>query len=146
MAERLYPTNRMLAADGVDTSITTAGEHHWWDGTGKYLVKLPYAITAQAVQYFVDRIDSLEDVLLIQEPVGTHRRIGFLYRAVSKRWKCYETTTRRYRGVYVVSMALYWSDVTDSFFSYSCRRTVVISDKGRLLEVIGDGDGLIGES
>ena len=122
-----------------------AEERLWWYGEFDG-VRLPYAVTLDAVRYYL----GLTQALGRGDTTRTHgirmKHSEFSYSAgISRHPSTYSRDGRVFRDVYVVEMRLNWSDYCGSECAcgFSLDRTVVLRRDGTILCVFGDREPMV---
>jgi hypothetical protein len=143
IAEAIYPPRRQLVRMAVENRYEmgpdTAGVPLWWaNGVGQ--ARIPYAITAGAVEYFENLIDLYRKGAFQEagtEPLFSAR---LLYRANATLRDTVTVGRTLFRGVYVTHQELVWTYDDGAFDPLVVgRRVVVLTREGNVLEIEGDG-------
>jgi hypothetical protein len=143
IAEETYPpTEAVLAiAKSVSGSEALSKERRlWWYDTFDG-VRIPYAVTMDAVRYYLGLTQALGRGDSTQTAGIRMKRSHFSYYArISNRTATYSRDGRVFKDVYVVEMGLKWSNYCGSLCACSFRldRTVLIRPDGTVLCVFGD--------
>jgi len=134
-AEAVYPPREDVVAlavtDAYGVSPSELPEDHaWWYGMWGG-VRMPYAITAEAIAYFADRVR--------KAPLWP--MTSMMYTADIEYNEAYELDGEQFRGVYVVTMHLTYGYYCGPLCAagISKGRTVVLTPEGAWLYVSGDG-------
>lgn len=148
IAEATYPPRDELLTLSVvhRTEIgpdTTRVPMWWYDGVGVH--RVPYAVTAGALDYYV----KLTDRFRSHNFWGAFARSLFWtdlnYKASMSHHDEYYTDAERYEDVYVAEITLGWGYDEGTFVPISrAHRLVVLNRDGKVLMV--DGDGAVQES
>ena len=144
MAESVYPNREdVLAVEGhflKDKSIP-AGEELWWydafDG-----VRVPYAITGDAVRYYRDLTLAFRKGDLAGSNGIRMLKSELHYAAAVARHEHYKSGGREFRDVSVVTMKLSWSQYCGGECAMSFHqkgRIVVFDAAGKIVAVLLDG-------
>lgn len=118
------------------------GELPWWtdqfDG-----VKIPGAITGEAIRYYIHIIRSMQKGDYSVCDGYRHKRSHFDYKAEVHYHPKFQYKDRAFRNVYTVQMKLsistYMGDMAAMYFTKE--RVVVFSKGGSVLAVLGDDEG-----
>jgi len=142
IAEETYaPIQAILPiADSRNRDAVSKQERPWsygeFDG-----VRLPYAVTMDAVRYYL----ALIQALALGDSTQTHgirmKSASFTYRAtVSQHYADYSRDGRAFKDVYVVQMKLSWWDYCGRLCAcgFDLDRDVVVRGDGTVLCVFGD--------
>ena len=119
---------------------TPLSYHLWWydDFDG---VRLPFAITAQGVNYYRNLLAAFRrgDFRGANGLAMSQARLD--YRAVIAFHRVWKGKSRSFRNVYLATLELKWSQTCGSLCGLYIDRTrqVVISPQGKILGVFGDG-------
>jgi len=143
IAESLYPLREAILERAIDRQgeigADSAGVSLWWqDGLG--VSRVPYAVTAGALAYYVDLTDRFR----------THNFRGawdhnlfwsdFQYDASIEHRDVYYLADTTLTNVYVAEMRLSWSFDDGTFVPVSqAHRFVLMTGDGTVLNVSGDG-------
>ncbi|HYQ89801.1 MAG TPA: carboxypeptidase-like regulatory domain-containing protein [Candidatus Binatia bacterium] len=142
-AEETYPPAeaiRAVAESGPGKHLAPGGKRLWWydDFDG---VRLPYAVTMDAVRYYLGLIQAFGT----GDSAKTHnirmKAASFTYHAnISSRIPTYSRDGRVFKDVYVVEMGFKWSNYCGSLCacSFDLDRTVILRRDGTALCVFGD--------
>lgn len=141
-AETLFPpASEILGYRRGQDGACLSDEPLWWytsfDG-----VRIPYAVTASAVAYYLNLIylyregdfDGAGTLPMIYASLEYHAKVHF--------WQTFITDTAKYDRVYVVEQELRWGSYCGMLCGlwFTKRRFVIFSeDTGALLGIIGDG-------
>jgi carboxypeptidase family protein len=140
IAEETYPPpDAILAIAGKDASKQDLRKEKrlWWYGQFDG-VRLPYAVTMDAVRYYLALIQTMARGDSSGIPM---KRAKFSYTAsVSSRPSTLSRDGRVFEDVYTVELRLSWSDYCGSLCacSFDLNRTVVLRADGTVLCVFGD--------
>jgi len=142
-AESLYPPREAILERAIDRQgeigADSAGVSLWWqDGLG--VSRVPYAVTAGALAYYIDLTDRFR----------THNFRGawdhnlfwsdFQYDASIEHRDVYYLPDTTLTNVYVAEMRLSWSFDDGTFVPVSqAHRFVLMTGDGTVLNVSGDG-------
>ena len=145
IAEAVYPSRELLAGlaaqEGYEMGSDTARVLLWWTkGTGAR--RVPYAVTRGTLDYYTRLTQKYRD-RDYREP-GAHPMFtsALVYRGSITRRASYEVGTIEYKDVYVASLAMSWTFDDGVFLPVvTAHRTVVLTPRGELLHVNGDGQG-----
>ena len=143
IAEETYPPSEAvlaIAEHAPDEPPLQAQDRLWWYG-GFDGVRLPYAVTMDAVRYYAGLMQAMGKGDSVQTGGFKMRRGKFSYRAnISPRPSTVSRDGRVFRDVYVVDMHLEWSNYCGSLCacSFSLDRTVLLRRDGTVLCVFGD--------
>ncbi|MCB1025894.1 MAG: hypothetical protein KDB79_15975 [Acidobacteria bacterium] len=101
----------------------------------------PFTITKGAVAYYLDLLSQFRrndfqnsrGIVMSSASLSYHSSIRFV--------KAYRVAQKKLKNVYVISMKLSWSQYCGRLcaMGFNKERTVVLNNKGRVLEVEGDG-------
>jgi len=143
IAEATYPPRERLVRLAVENRYEmgpdTAGARLWWaKGVGQ--ARIPYAITAGAVEYFENLIDLYRRGAFQEagtEPLFSAR---LLYRANATLRDTVTVGRTLFRGVYVTHQEFVWTYDDGTFDPMVVgRRVVVLTRDGKVLVIEGDG-------
>jgi len=143
IAEEAYPPpDAILAIAGRYASKQDLGreKHLWWYGEFDG-VRLPYAVTMDAVRYYLALIQATARGDSSQTGGIPMKRANFSYTAsVSPRQSTLSRDGRVFEDVYTVELRLSWSNYCGSLCacSFNLNRTVVLRADGTVLCVFGD--------
>jgi protocatechuate 3,4-dioxygenase beta subunit len=151
IAEETYPPTKAvlsIADDRLDRKALLQEKRLWWYGEFDG-VRLPYAVTMDAVRYYL----SLTQALGRGESSQTHgirmKASQFSYSAhISPEPKTFSRGGRVFEDVWVVEMRLEWSDYCGSLCAcgFSLDRTVLLRRDGTVVCVFGDRKPIVGVS
>lgn len=145
-AEKYYPSreNVVSAAEwsGMEIPETKYWYYNSFDG-----VKIPFAITEDAINYYSDLIDEFnenpDDVFFYSANFEYKAEVTFYENYISPETDSQEQATEpeSFDSVYVVKMALAWEDYCGSLCAawINKDRIVVFNESGELLKVYLDG-------
>ena len=142
IAEETYPPPEAVLAAGESPGNRAPSKQPrlWWYGDFDG-VRLPYAITMDAVRYYLNLTQTLGQG---KPPVPggiKMKRSTFRYSAtISSRPQTISRDGRVFRDAFVVTMKLSWSDYCGSLCAcwFDLERTVVLRRDGTVLCVFGD--------
>jgi hypothetical protein len=146
IAESTYPSRAMLVRlaedNGYDMGSDASQGPLWWcDGTG--VARVPYAVTAAAVRYYIAQTRQLRE---IATRIPAARRVfssSLQYRAGIAFRRHVEIADSAYEDVYVARMELNWSYDDGTYESLiEAHRIVILSRHGAVLSLRGDGAAL----
>ena len=143
VAEAVYPPRRLLAniaeREGHDMGSDTVGVALWWcQGSGAR--RIPYAVTRGALDYYLKLTRKYRDHDYHEPGAETMFSSDLLYTATIARRAEFAIGDKSFTNVYVASIGLTWTYDDGTFVpTVSARRTVVLSPRGELLAVDGDG-------
>jgi hypothetical protein len=143
IAESVYPPRSLLtdmaAENGYEIGADTMRVPLWWcHGTAER--RVPYAATRGALEHYLKLTEKYRD----RERRGPGMQPIFsselIYRAMIARREEFAIGDRSFDGAYVASLGLSWTYDDGTFLSFvGARRTVVLSARGEILAVDGDG-------
>jgi len=146
IAEAAYPDSSAVIKMAADYPRRPSPDERdlWWYTTFDD-VRIPFALTAGSVDYYIRKMDELqrrEFPLPLPPPPFTTRPHGDLtYGAWVEHREAHEMDGRRFENVWVVTMKLklnlYFGSL--SALDFIKERVVVIDADGRVLAVVGDG-------
>ncbi len=142
IAENAYParTDVIKAIEKAHFKLGGVPEDEklWWYSSFDK-VRLPYAITAEAIEYY--RNPFKPSYLSPPEKPWPAKKYSFTYTAEVEFKRRYENEARKFSNVYVVKMQLslsaYWGPLAALGFYKD--RVVVIDERGKVLAIFGDG-------
>ena len=143
IAEAVYPPKDLLAniaaREGHEMGSDTSGVAVWWcQGSGAR--RIPYAVTRGTLDYYLKLTRKYRDRDYHEPGAQTMFSCDLFYRATIARRDEFAIGDKAFTNVYVASIALHWSYDDGTFVpTVSARRTVVLSPRGDLLAVDGDG-------
>jgi hypothetical protein len=146
IAEAVYPPRDVIAEiaarESYETGADTAGVPLWWvRGTGAR--RVPYAATRGALDYYLRLTQKYRDNDYRIPGAQPMFSSEVVYRATIDRRKTYSTSDTDFSDVYVASIALSWTFDDGTFIPMvTAHRTVVLSPRGDVLNVHGDGEGV----
>ena len=139
IAESVCPNPADVAASCLDSE---AGDGCRWWCSDPDSIAIPYAITGEAVQYYVDLVHKFENAA-VENPQDT----GALSATVSycvgiEHYDVWTLGEQSFNGVYVVSMELNWSYFCGPLCAtgVDMSRVVVLDPDGHVLSVSDDGE------
>lgn len=141
IAESLYPSRDSVLARGTPCAEADAAEHPW-AASCSLEPRMPYALTASAVRFHLDRIAAYRrgDFQGLTRPLRTG---AMRYEAAGEWLPTFEMDGRRYTDVHVVRLTLTWRIRNGpewyASYSFTKNRIVVFSRGGDVLAVHGDG-------
>lgn len=124
----------------ADPEQKPAGERLWWYGTTFGEIRVPYAITGEAVDYYAELIGKFgkQEFKGYAEPQSSLR-----YTASVASHPTLELDGKTFTNVRVVSMTLRFSATNctgqSMGFDFTKERKVVFDAEGKILHVSGDG-------
>jgi hypothetical protein len=145
VAEAYYPAREDVLScvdeNGGDP-LKVPEEFAWWcEESGDML--LPYAVTAEAVDYYQMLLEERREVAR-EGPYTNHYNTKFKYEADVEFFEVYDPswTSVSYTDAYVVSMRIFWSVYCGSVcgWGFNHDRIVVLNVDGEVQVVFGDGD------
>ena len=143
IAEETYPPAEAIlsiAESPPGREALSKEKRLWWYGEFDG-VRLPYAVTMDAVRYYLGLTQSLGRGYSTQTHGIRMRRSEFSYHAnISPRHATFSRDGRVFKDVYVVEMGLSWSNYCGSECAcgFHLDRTVVLRRDGTVLCVFGD--------
>jgi hypothetical protein len=143
IAEETYPPAEAvlaIARSGPRYEALSRERRLWWYDTFDG-VRIPYAVTMDAVRYYLGLTQALGRGDSTQTAGIPMKRSLFSYSArISDRAATYSRDGRVFKDVFVVEMGLKWSNYCGSLCacSFSLNRTVLIRPDGTVLCVFGD--------
>ena len=143
VAEAVYPPRNLLSSiaerEGHEMGSDTAGVALWWcQGSGAR--RIPYAVTRGALDYYLKLTRKYRDHDYHEPGAQTMFSSDLVYTATIARRVEFAIGDKAFADVYVASIGLSWSYDDGTFVpTVSARRTVVLSPRGDLLAVDGDG-------
>lgn len=154
-AESVYPPRDSVLANLPEAYHSSIPEKDYWYYSSVNGVRVPYAITAEAVAYYENLIDALE----ADEEPREMTRAGFEYHASVTFYKRYsfehESSTSEepwwsepFERVHVVSLSLrWWGECApggpECGIGIRHKRLVVFDEGGGLLRVFLDGESAV---
>ena len=141
-AEKSLPDAAALAKSVAkdDSGLAKPQAGAWWNKE-VLGIRIPYALTADAVQYYSDLVKGygLQKLVRFSQPTS-----GFTYQAKVARHAAYEIDGKSVENVTVVTMTMkfhqnFVASVAEGF-QFEKSRTVVFDKDGKILQVKGDGD------
>jgi hypothetical protein len=146
VAEALYPPRDVIAEiaerESYEIGADTVGVPLWWSrGTGPR--RVPYAATRGALDYFLSLTRKYRDNDYRIPGAQPMFSSEVVYRASIERRKTYEVGDTDFSDVYVARIAMSWTFDDGTFIPLvTAHRTVVLSPRGDVLSVHGDGEGI----
>jgi len=142
IAEAVYPPREdVIEAYCGSPEHLDPDEPLWWycgfDG-----VRIPYAITGDAVDYYSDLVHEWRDEAATSHPLTVFwLRCNFEYGADIEYYETYESREETFSDVYVVMMRLHWSAYCGPVCAHAFDkyRIVVLTPEGEVLAIFGDG-------
>jgi hypothetical protein len=137
-AENAQPSKKALQ-QAVGEGVLPVGEKVWWykEALG---IRIPYAITADAVSYYADLVGNYSKQRLKRYVQPTSR---FEYHASVDFQKEYVREGKTFRDAHIVTMKLTFSQnftaTQTEGMQFEKERTVVLDGEGKVLEIFGDG-------
>lgn len=143
VAEATFPPRgpllRTAAEQGWELGADAASGPLWWR-KGLDESRVPYAVTAAAVAYYLALVESHRDREYRRTAARPLFRSALTYRASIAARDTFALADSTYRGVYVASLALTWTFDDGTFVPrVDAVRTVVLTAGGDVLAVEGDG-------
>ena len=146
IAESVYPSRDSVLASVPETereladSIASA-PRAWWNSTFDG-VKIPYAITVDAVHYYLDLSDAFRRGDFRESHGLRMDETSFTYTAKIEPAEHFEAEGREYTSVYIARLELSWSQHCGLLcaLAVDAERTVVLDSAGTVLAVFGDGE------
>lgn len=138
IAEAVYPAREDVVAVFVGE---IPEEPLWWYDTFDD-VRIPYAITAEAIEYYSDLVDQWQEEADADCPwCVTWLSCSLEYVADIEYHETYENEGETFSDVYVVTMNLHWGAYCGPVCAhwFEKDRTVVLTPDGEVLNVFGDG-------
>lgn len=141
-AEKSLPDAAALAKSVIkdESGLAKPQAGAWWN---KEIlgIRIPYALTADAVQYYSDLVKDYGQQKLVR---FTQPSSGFTYQAKVSKHAAYEIDGKSLENVTVVTMTMkfhqnFVASVADGF-QFGKSRIVVFDKDGKILHVKGDGD------
>jgi hypothetical protein len=146
IAENSYPDReKVLAVARMERSnmknIPETEKLWWYSGFDD--VRIPYAITAEAVQYYADLVKQYREKKWNSD---IEPRSKLVYSASVKFYPKYSHQDRDFTDVHIVRMKLYFSADWASLagMRFHKERTVVLDKKDQVLVIFGDGITSVG--
>jgi hypothetical protein len=146
IAEALYPPRDVIteiaARESYETGADTVGVPLWWvRGTGPR--RIPYAATRGALNYYLRLTQKYRDNDYRIPGAQPMFSSEVVYRATIDRRKTYSVDDADFSDVYVAGIAMSWTFDDGTFIpTVTAHRTVVLSPRGDVLHVHGDGEGI----
>jgi hypothetical protein len=146
VAESAYPPRAVIAqialANGYELGSDTARVTLWWShGTGPR--RIPYAVSRDALAHYLKLTQKYRDHDY-KEP-GAQRiwSSDLTYQATIARRGEFSIEDQTFNDVYVASLGLTWTFDDGTFLPFvTTRRTVVLSARGDILAIEGDGEAV----
>lgn len=145
VAEAAYPPREEVAAladaHGVDPA-SLPEEGLWWYDTQQD-IRIPYAITAEAIDYYADKVEESRDLARVLRPrYGMRMNASLDYFATIAYHSSYQHGGQTFTGVFAVEMSLDWEYQTRplSTMHFGKERVVILTPAGEVLAVFGDGE------
>ncbi len=117
-------------------------EKLWWysEFNGR---RIPYSITSEAITYYANLIEKYRDE---EWETDIEPRSDFSYSALVELKDSYEKDGKVFKNVYVVDLKLRFSEYRASLSGlfFGKERTVVLTHKGAVLAIFGDGKTEVG--
>lgn len=140
IAENLMPAkDDVLAAARMKNPDATCVDRQWWheESLG---IKIPYAITSEAITYYSDLVTGFGKQAL-QRYVEPNSSLS--YEATVQQSEAFEIDGKAFKNVTVVKLSLRFSEnfttTQTEGMSFEKQRTVVLDQDGKVLHVSGDG-------
>ncbi len=146
IAEAVYPPRDLIAEiaarESYETGADTSGVPLWWvRGTGAR--RIPYAATRGALDYFLRLTQKYRDNDYRIPGAQPMFSSEVVYRATIDRRKTYTVGDTDFSDVYVAGIAMSWTFDDGTFIPMvTAHRTVVLSPRGDVLNIHGDGEGI----
>ena len=145
-AESLFPpSDSIMSLQNYNVDEIPANESLWWYSTFDG-VRIPYAITWEAVEYYLTLLDYYEEGLFEEAGTIDVSRADFNYETTVTQYDSFQILNYSFGRVYVVTQLLEW----DSYCGPLCalfltaRRSVIIDfETEQVLGVFGDGPCLV---
>ncbi|HEX7078871.1 MAG TPA: hypothetical protein VF363_10635 [Candidatus Eisenbacteria bacterium] len=144
IAEAVYPPRDALVGIAArryyEMGSDTAGAPLWWcRGIG--VRRIPYAVTAGAMEHFLGLTERFRDHLFWETGTGGGLFwTDFIYHATIAARDTFYYRSTLYARVYVAQLVFAWSYDDGTFVPVTeTQRTVVLSERGDVLAIEGDG-------
>lgn len=144
IAEAVYPPRDALvgiaAREYYELGSDTAGVPLWWcRGIGAR--RIPYAVTAGTMEHFLRLTERFRDHDFLETGMGGSLFwTDFIYHATIGIRDSFTLRDREFARVYVARLVFAWSYDDGTFVPVTeTQRTVVLSERGDVLAVEGDG-------
>jgi hypothetical protein len=143
IAEATFPPRGLLlrtaAEQGWELGADASGGPLWWK-KGLDENRVPYAVTAAAVEYYLALVDSHREREVRRTAAPALFGSGLVYRASIAARDSFVAADSTYRDVHVATLALTWTFDDGTFVPrVEADRTVVLTREGEILAVEGDG-------
>lgn len=145
LAERTQPSHDAVAAktasEGGSSPATAAGENLWWYTTFDG-IRIPYAVTSDALSYYTAVIDSFMAGDFSATNGLTMKKAFLKYEAHVQEQAEYPLGGDTLTGVSVVHMTLSWSQYCgpECAMAFFKERTVIFDQHGDIIAVLDDGE------
>lgn len=138
-AEAAYPAKAEVLAAAKPEAVPR-GDKLWWNKE-ELGIKIPYALTAEAVAYFKGLVEGYGKQALKRY---IQPRSQLSYEASARFHKDYEHGGKTYHGVHVVTLKMSFSEdftatMTEGLM-FRKERVVILDGEGKVLRIEGDGD------
>ena len=143
IAEATFPPRDVVvglaAAKGHELGADSAGAHLWWqDGIAES--RVPYALTAAAVEHYLSLTALYRERRFGESSARPLFRSELVYRASIATRDTFVAGGETFGDVRVVALELTWTYDDGTFVPrVEARRTVVLTPRGDVLAVEGDG-------
>lgn len=146
IAECTYPRGDLLAAlasqKGYEFGSDTVGVPVWWS-KGKNERRVPYAATRAALEHYLKLTQKYRDREYREPGMQPIFTSALTYQASAALEEDVTVGDSTYRDVWVAHIHLSWTYDDGTFLPFvSSHRTVVLSRKGEVLAVDGDGQAV----
>jgi len=143
IAECAYPPTAVVAelagTQGFEFGADTSGAFVWWE-RGKNERRIPYAATRAALEHYLKLTTKYRKRDYKEPGARIMYTSKLIYLASIDKEAEYELGDSTFTGVYVASVHLMWTYDDGTFQpTVTARRTTVLSPKGEILAVDGDG-------
>lgn len=133
----------LLEAMNKDGGDAKPQASQWWNKE-TLGIRIPFAITADAVQYYSDLVNSNGQQKLVRYAQPSS---AFTYHAKVSKHAAYELTGQSLQNVSVVTMTLSFQQsfvaTVAEGFRFEKKREVVFDKDGKILHIQGDGDVMV---
>jgi len=143
IAEATYPPREKLVGLAIEYAYEMGPDSSstplWWcDGVGA--ARVPYAITLGTIDYYTALTGEFRRGIFWRAGGRLPEWSELIYRASIRRKANVSVGGESFTNVYVAEMALDWRYDDGAFTSViEANRVVVLSPKGKVLSVLGDG-------
>lgn len=143
IAECAYPRGDLLAAlatqKGYEFGSDTVGVPIWWS-KGKNERRVPYAATRAALEHYLKLTQKYRDREYHEPGMQPIFTSALIYEASISREEDFAIGAATFTNVWVAHIHVSWTYDDGTFLPFvSAHRTVVLSPKGDMLAVDGDG-------